>query len=183
MITTPKLLGLCGSLRARSSNRSLLLAYERLCVPDAEFTVYDGVAALPHFNPDEDGDSVATEVARLRRLVGQSDAIVISTPEYAHALPGSFKNVLDWLVSDPCFAGKPTVIITAFRGTTWATDSLREVLRTMSAEVLEAESVALVLGSNLLDADQILARPELAGLLKQSVSGLLARCHPNQTSQ
>ena len=35
--------------------------------------------------------------------------MVISTPEYAHGLPGVFKNALDWLVSDPAFAGKPVV--------------------------------------------------------------------------
>lgn len=176
MPTPLKFFGLCGSLRAQSSNQAILQAYGQLCAPRAEFILYDGGAALPHFNPDDDGETVAAEVARLRRSTAQSAAIVISTPEYAHALPGSFKNLLDWLVSDPCFAGKPTVILSAFRGTTWATDSLREVLRTMSAEILEAESVSLVLGSNSITADQILARPELAAALKQSVDGLLNFC-------
>src|SRR5262245_61971681 len=107
-----RVLTLCGSLRTRSSNRAILRAYERLA-PDIVFTHYERLATLPHFNPDLDGEGslLPTEVVELRALVGNADVLVISTPEYVHALPGSFKNALDWLVSDPTFAGKPAVIL------------------------------------------------------------------------
>lgn len=168
-----KLLGLCGSLRARSSNRAMLLAYARVCADVAELTIYDGLGYLPHFNPDEDGDVVAQSVGALRARIAESDAIVVSTPEYAHGLPGTLKNALDWLVSDPAFAGKAVVLVSAERGSTWAIDSLREILRTMSANVVTDASVALRLASNTLDVDQILARPDLADRLRQSVDALL----------
>lgn len=168
-------LTLCGSLRARSSNHAVLLAYARVA-PDIAFIHYGGVGALPHFNPDLDQDGVPlpAEVAALRAAVAQADALVISTPEYVHALPGSFKNALDWLVSDPTFVGKPVVILHVARGSTWALDSLREVLRTMSADIIEGASVLLPLGSNRLEEADILARADLHALLVRSAAALRA---------
>lgn len=151
----------------------MLRAYAARCDGRAAFAFYDGLAALPPFNPDADVEPLPPEVARLRRLITDVDAVVISTPEYAHALPGALKNALDWLVSDPAFIGKPVVILHATRGSTWALDSLHEVLRTMSADV--RETVALPLGSNTLSEEQILARPELCAVIDSSVAALLAR--------
>jgi NAD(P)H-dependent FMN reductase len=135
---------------------------------------YAGIGALPHFNPDLDREEEAPphEVAEFRRAIGEAVAVVISTPEYAHGLPGSFKNALDWLVSDPAFAGKPVVILHVARGSTWALDSLREVLKTMSAHIIEAASVSLPLGSNQLDEAAILARTDLRSILISSVEAL-----------
>lgn len=168
-----KILTLCGSLRARSSNRAILRAYERLAPSTLTFEHYEGIAALPHFNPDLDGERPPAEVARFRRLVTEAGALVISTPEYVHALPGAFKNALDWLVSDPAFAGKQVVILHVLRGSTWALESLREVLTTMSACIVEAASVSLPLGSNQLDEEAILARENVRALLQQSMEALL----------
>lgn len=39
-------------------------------------------------------------VADLRAEIHRSDAVVVSSPEYAGALPGSFKNLLDWTIGD-----------------------------------------------------------------------------------
>ena len=164
-----KLLTLCGSLRARSSNRAMLRAYERLALPGISFEHYEGLGALPHFNPDLDCEPVPPEVAVLRAMIARADAVVISTPEYMHALPGSFKNALDWLTSDPAFLGKPVVILHASRGSAWALDSLKEVLGTMSARILESASVLLPLGSNQVDEEMILAREDLRSLLLRSV--------------
>ena len=168
-----RVLTLCGSLRARSSNRAMLLAYERVFAR-GEFIHYEGLGGLPHFNPDLDCESgpVPPEVEELRQVVTQADALVVSTPEYVHALPGSFKNALDWLVSDPAFVGKPVVILHAARGSDWALASLREVLKTMSARIVEEASVGLPLNSNALDADAILASDDLQGLLVRSAKAL-----------
>ena len=137
---------------------------------------FDGLGQLPHFNPDDDTDVVQESVLRWRRAIHQADVVLISTPEYAHALPGSFKNGLDWLVSDPAFAEKRVVIVKAERGSNFATESLREVLRTMSANVLEEACVGLPLTTNAIDADQILAREELRSRLELSSKRLVAIC-------
>ena len=36
---------------------------------------------------------------RLRTSIDRADALLICSPEYAHGVPGSLKNALDWLVS------------------------------------------------------------------------------------
>jgi len=167
-----KILALCGSLRAQSSNHALLRAYERLAPSSISVQHYEHLGELPHFNPDLDGETVPHEVGAFRRLVASADAVVISTPEYAHGLPGAFKNALDWLVSDPAFAGRRVVILDASRGSTWALDSLREVLRTMSVRIIESASASLPLGSNQLDTEAILARADLRELLLRSIEEL-----------
>ena len=167
-----KILTLCGSLRARSVNRALLRAFARLAPAGFVVQPYEPLGRLPHFNPDMDGEMVAAEVVALRSAVTGADALVVSTPEYAHGLPGSFKNALDWLVSDPTFAGKPIVILHASRGSTWALDSLTEVLRTMSARIVGPACVALPLESNQLDETAILARANCYQLLLDSVTEL-----------
>lgn len=172
-----RLVTLCGSLRARSSNRTVLRAYASLAPQDAVVVHYERMGLLPHFNPDLDGEgaSAPDEVVTLRTLLATADAVIVSTPEYVHALPGAFKNALDWLVSDPAFAGKPVVILHVARGSTWALDSLREVLRTMSADLIEEAGTALPLGSNTLDEATLLARDDLRGPLEASMAALVRR--------
>lgn len=167
-----KMLTVCGSLRANSSNRALLRAYERLAPSSISVQHYEQLGELPHFNPDLDTEPVPRHVGTLRGLMATTDAVVISTPEYAHGLPGVFKNALDWLVSDPAFAGKPVVILHASRGSMWALDSLREVLRTMSARIIESAYASLPLGSNHLDTEAILTRTDLCQLLRHSLKAL-----------
>lgn len=170
-----RILTLCGSLRRQSSNRSLLHAYGQLFPASVTVEHHTGIGALPLYNPDLDHDVIALppEVEAWRHAVNKADVIAISTPEYAHGLPGAFKNALDWLVSDPAFPGKSVVILHVARGTTWALDSLREVLRTMSARLIEDASVSLSLGTNQIDAAAILARDELRAPLAGSVIALM----------
>ena len=64
-------LTLCGSLRASSSNRAILRAFECVGGSRIECTHYESMGDLPHFNPDLDGEGagVPHEVATLRELV------------------------------------------------------------------------------------------------------------------
>ena len=177
------ILTLCGSLRAASSNREILRAYERVAPAGLQFLHYEGLALLSHFNPDLDGDPLPTAVIELRRLIAAVDAIVISTPEYAHGLPGAFKNALDWSVSDPAFTGKAVVILHAARGSDWALNSLQEILRTMSARVLDDAQVLLPLGTNRITAEQILGREDLAAALSFSAEQLARFLDHSETSR
>jgi NAD(P)H-dependent FMN reductase len=105
----------------------------------AEVEIYEGLANLPHFNPDDDeeGAMPPPEVASLRALLGAADGILISTPEYAHGLPGSLKNMLDWLVSDGALVDKPVAILCSSpTGGQFAQASLVETLRTMNWRVV-----------------------------------------------
>jgi len=179
----PSLLTLCGSLRAHSSNRAILHAYAALA-PDLAFTHFDALGDLPPFNPDLDRDDLPlpAPVVSFRAQVRSATALVLSTPEYAHGLPGSFKNALDWLVSDVVFPGKPVVILAADRGSRWAHDNLCEILRTMSATVLADATAFLPLGTNRVDPAAILAAPACRSRLEISVQALRSHLPANATS-
>lgn len=75
--------------------------------------MYDGLAALPHFNPDDDADPLPVPVAALRAAIAEATAILICTPEYAGTLPGSFKNLLDWTVGGTEICDKPVAFVNA----------------------------------------------------------------------
>jgi NADPH-dependent FMN reductase len=59
-------------------------------------------ATLPRFNPDDDreGEPVHAAIAELREHIAAADALVLCAPEYAGALPGALKNLLEWTVGD-----------------------------------------------------------------------------------
>ena len=134
-----KIVAISGSLRRASSNAAILKALELLIPHGSTFAFYQGLGSLPHFNPDLDGegDVPPPAVAELRDLLASSDGVVISSPEYAHGVPGSLKNMLDWLVSDGTLVDKPVVLINAApAGGEYAQTSLAETLRTMNWNVL-----------------------------------------------
>ena len=88
-------------------------------------------AGLPHFNPDDDVEPLDPAVAELRAAIDAADAVLFSTPEYAGALPGSFKNLLDWTIGGGEIYEKPVgwINASALGGATDAYESLGIVLR------------------------------------------------------
>ena len=74
------ILAISGSLRARSSNTSLLRLAASVAPDDVHVELYDGLAALPHFNPDDDLDVPPPPVLDLRRRVGVADGLLFCTP-------------------------------------------------------------------------------------------------------
>ena len=74
-----------------------------------EAVLHDGLERLHHFDPDDDreGEPLHPAVVELRELLGAAGALLFSTPEYAGALPGSFKNLLDWTVGGGETYGMP----------------------------------------------------------------------------
>ncbi len=136
-------LAISGSLRAASSNRTLLEAAAALAPPDVTVRLSDHLATLPHFNPDLDGPARPPEAEAWRAAAGGADGLLLSIPEYAHGMPGAFKNGLDWLVSDPALLNKPIAIWNASARGEHARASLVEVLRTMSTRIIEPAGVTL----------------------------------------
>lgn len=96
MVTT--ILMLSGSTRSGSTNTAVLKTAAALAPPEVSLRLYDGLKVLPQFDPDDDHDPLPAEAGRLRAALDAADAVLICTPEYAGALPGSFKNLLDWTV-------------------------------------------------------------------------------------
>ena len=169
-----KILAISGSLRAHSSNTEVLRAATSLAPRSVRVSLYAGVAGLPHFNPDLDGEGTIPPqaVQDLRAQVGEADALMISSPEYAHGVPGALKNALDWLVSGPEIIGKPIGLLNASPRSTFAHASLAETLRTMSAVLVAGASVELPLGGRRLSAAEIAADPDLASRIGAALHAL-----------
>jgi chromate reductase, NAD(P)H dehydrogenase (quinone) len=168
------ILTISGSLRSRSSNTELLRAAQLVADPSWVFDHYDGLASLPHFNPDLDFEgAVPPEPVRvLRARVVAADALLICSPEYAHGVPGSLKNALDWMVSDASMIGKPIGLLNASARSTVAHPQLAETLRTMSTVLVADASVLVPLDGRRLDADGIARDSELANLIRAALDAL-----------
>src|SRR5437868_11790804 len=93
------LLAICGSTRKASTNHRLLQAISGLTIDFFQIELYNRLSDLPPFNPDLSDDPNLQEVNEFRDLVRKSAAVIICTPEYAHGVPGSLKNAIDWTVS------------------------------------------------------------------------------------
>jgi len=123
---------------------------------DMECVLYEGLGALPHFNPD-DADPLPPTVAELRTQVHRADALVVCTPEYAGALPGSLKNLLEWLIGDDdarSIYRKPVAWINASpRGATGAHDALHRVLGYAHATLLDDVSAEIPVVSSQICPD------------------------------
>jgi chromate reductase, NAD(P)H dehydrogenase (quinone) len=137
-----------------------------------EITIFGGLAGLPHFNPDLDGDSAPDAVAALRNAIGNAQGLLISSPEYARGVAGALKNALDWLVSSTEFPGKPVALINASQRATHADAALRLTLNTMSANIVEDASIMLALLGRNLDAAGIIADADLSSQLSQALHSL-----------
>ena len=159
-----KVLAIPGSLRATSSNAALLRAAAAVAPPGTELVLYDGLGGLPHFSPDLDVEPVPPPVAALRAQIDAADALAISSPEYAHGIPGSLKNALDWLVSAGEPIGKPVLLVSASpSGAGHAHAQLLEVLRTMSMQVVDGGGH--VFSRARLDASGAITTPALIATL------------------
>ena len=119
------------------------------------------IGKLPLYNPDLE-HPVPDQVVGLRGQIADSQALLIASPEYAHGVTGSLKNALDWLVSFEPFANKPVALLNASPRAHHADDALREILKTMSAELVEAASITVPLQGVTLTEDEIAEHPEIS---------------------
>lgn len=141
-----KILAVSGSLQSRSSNTAVLTAAIELAPPGMTIEVFDGLEALPAFNPDRDVEPPAPAVARWREALRSAEGVVIASPEYAHGMPGALKNALDWVVGSGELVNKPLVLVTASTGSTGgvrAQVQLVQVLSAMNVPVFETFTIPL----------------------------------------
>ncbi|HEX4110420.1 MAG TPA: NADPH-dependent FMN reductase [Solirubrobacteraceae bacterium] len=167
-----------GSLRAGSTNTALLRTAAALEPPGVSAVLYEGLAGLPHFNPDDDPDGgrPPAPVAELRGALAATDALLFCTPEYAGALPGALKNLLDWSVGGGETYGLPVAWVNAAgaaapTGARLAHDSLRTVLGYTGSRIVEAACVRIPVPRAEVGDDRLIADPAI----RAGVRGVLAR--------
>jgi len=140
-----EVLGIVGSLREGSFNRSLLEAARIAALPGMEIEIFDGLGAVPLYDQDRDTDDPPAPVRDLRGAISRADALLIATPEYNHSVPGVLKNAVDW-ASRPyrrsALQGKAAAVMGTSPsrfGAQWAQEDLRKVLAAAGAEVLDRD--------------------------------------------
>jgi NAD(P)H-dependent FMN reductase len=159
------ILAISGSLRASSSNTSILQAAIKLAPDNVEITLYEGLGELPHFNPDIDNDNHLPDVVQtLRRELNEADGVMICTPEYAHNIPGSLKNLLDWNVSTCLLSNKPVAVIATGE---YAQQSLLETLWLIEAKTWESTTLLIPYSQSRIDAEGNIKDAETIQALKE----------------
>jgi chromate reductase, NAD(P)H dehydrogenase (quinone) len=165
------ILAISGSLRANSFNTALLRAALELGPPNVKIDIYNGIAALPHFNPDYDCEPALEPVKEWRAQLQTADAILIASPEYAHGVPGALKNALDWVVASGELSGKPVAVLHTSPRAQHAPAALQEILTTMDARLDMQTGIALALPvtNSKLDAAGIFSDGALCDALRNAL--------------
>ncbi|MFN6979051.1 MAG: NADPH-dependent FMN reductase [Gemmobacter sp.] len=170
-------LGLCGSLRAQSTNRMLLREARRLLEPDRW---EEGDLRLPLYDGDlEAAEGIPEAVQRLGAQIAAADCVVIACPEYNKALPGVLKNALDWVsrVKGGPWRDKPVAILSAAAGRAGGERSqysLRLCLNPFRPRVLPGPEVMIADSARAFDADGRLVDAASVKLLADLMAGLRA---------
>jgi NAD(P)H-dependent FMN reductase len=156
-----RILLISGGTREGSPQTVALRMAARLAPADIAVTLYPGLRDLPAFVPAEAPTPDA--VALLRHQVDTADAVLISTPEYAGSLPGSLKNLLDWLVDGGQLVGKPVawLSLAAHGQEEGALATLQTVLDHGSARVLRSACIRIPLSPHAIDAHGTITDPQL----------------------
>ena len=133
------LIGIAGSLRAGSYNAALLRAAATL-MPDGTSLEIASIKDIPLYDGDiETSQGIPQAVTALKDRIAGAAGLLLATPEYNNAMPGVFKNAIDWLSRPPSdipriFGNRPVAVIGASPGgfgSILAQDSWLPVLRTL----------------------------------------------------
>ena len=163
------LLGICGSLRRASINRSLLDELGTSLPTGATLTIHDSVE-LPLFNSDV---PEAASVTELKDAIRHADGVVFSVPEYNYSIPGGLKNALDWISSPPVTSplrGKPVAIVGAtsgMSGTIRAQLHMRQILLFSDCQVLSQPEILIPRAHERFDAMGALTDEPTRALLRR----------------
>ena len=166
-----RVLLISGSTLGSSLHTAALRTAARYAPPEIGTTLYEDLRELPAFVP---GDLPLGPVAELRSMVEAADAVLFSTPEYAGSLPGSLKNLLDWLVDGGDLGGKPVAWLSVVRPglDDGARSALESVLGHAGARLLGAACVRLPLEMAAIDEAGIVTDVRLHQALQDMLQAL-----------
>lgn len=151
-----RILGIPGSLRRGSLNRSLLETAAELMSDNGKLELAD-LVDLPIYNWDVEQEVGFPEpVQRFRQQIAEADGLLFATPEYNYSMPGALKNALDWASRGGDSAPinrKPAAIMGAAGrlGSVRAQMHLRQVLLHNDLRVVQTPEVLIAGGPNFTD--------------------------------
>jgi chromate reductase len=120
-------------------------------------------------------------VVDLRAGIAEADAVLFCTPEYAGALPGSFKNLLDWTVGGGEMYARRVAWINASGLPTGAADahaSLRKVLGYLATEIVEDACVHIPVPREAVGEDGLIADQQLRAQIADALTTLAGPSSP-----
>lgn len=168
---------ICGSVRTGSVNLAALETAAHLLPVGASAVMYSAISDLPHFNPDLDRDPLPASVEELRQLIDESSALFFSTPEYAGAMPGALKNLLEWTVGGTETTGKPTGWVNPSSSLNRAANtyaSLRTVLEYTDARIVDAACVNVAVPRAFIGSDGIVHDENVQSSISRAIRELTA---------
>ena len=176
-----RIIGLSGSLRKKSFNTMLLRAAAEVAGDDVDIEVAT-LEGIPLYDADlEKRDGIPEAVNELRRRIADSDALLISTPEYNNGIPGVAKNGIDWLSRRPgddphVFVDLKVAIIGASPGgfgTILAQSAWLPVMRTLQARQWFGGRLQVSHAGKIFDDAGKLVDDDIRGRLKKFVDGFV----------
>jgi len=167
------ILAISGSLRQGSSNHAILTYLGSIAPSHIDYKIYNDLAQIPPFDPGLDTDNPPKPVADLRKQLTEADGLIICTPEYAFGVPGSLKNMLDWLVSSSTLVDKPVALITASLGGEYAHASLLLTLGALTAKLSDETNLLIQFVRSKVDKDGNITDAETIEKLKHLLQNFI----------
>lgn len=177
-----KLIAISGSLRAASFNTALMRA--AIAIAPQGVTVAEGtIRGIPLYDGDEETAHGVPEAAvRLKEMVAAADGVMLFTPEYNNAIPGVFKNALDWMTRPSAdiprvFAGKPFAITGASPGnfgTLLSQEAWLPVMRTLGTRPWFGTKLMVSKAASVFDAEGRMVDEQTEKRLRTFVEGFAA---------
>ncbi len=152
-----RILGIAGSLRKQSYNRSALDAAVKLVPDGAEIEIFE-LDGFPGFNQDDEPNP-PQKVVEFKQKIRAADAILFATPEYNYSIPGVLKNAIDWAsrpYGDSAWDGKPAAIMGVSVGsiaTARAQYHLRQIFVFLNIHAVNRPEVMIGNASKVFDQD------------------------------
>ena len=178
-----RILAVSGSLRAESYNTALARAAAKLAPDGVDVELYAGLAWVPPYDADGDGEEPPAAVEDLRGRIVEAEGLLMVTPEYNGSIPGVLKNAIDWASRphrESALWGKTVAIAgatTGQYGAIWAQQDLRRVLGMAGARVVDGE-VPVPRAQEKFDSEGRLVDPMLAERLRAHMDALVAEASP-----
>lgn len=151
-----KILAIVGTNSDKSTNRDLLNYMKKHFANEATIELVE-IADLPMFNKPED-KILPESVQVLAKKIEENEGVIISTPEYDHAVPASLINALNWLSYGIFpFVDKPVMITGASYGTLGSSRAqahLRQILDSPELKARVMRSSEYLLAHSLQAFDE-----------------------------
>lgn len=145
----------------------------------------ESIEGIPLYNGDvEASEGIPQRVAELKKVVADSDGLILATPEYNNSIPGVFKNAVDWLSRPPAdvkavFGGKPVAIMGASPGgfgTILSQNAWLPVLRTLGTNPWFGSRMMVSRAASVFDENGKMTDESIRKQLQQFLIGFVEFC-------